>query len=189
MGINSPYATRQSLISHANEVLELLDHEYSAKGELLSILPSKEQEEDRKLAEATLLGQLILYMQRLVQRLHDLERLYANAMDVLAGEAVVPSQTLSRLGPDGRKGREMVYPQDRFVLVNAGEDLWSLLDSEFTRKEIVDEKVEENYCSIGVTGEAIWEQRGGREMSRGITALDITTRYYRLRLDPLKPSS
>jgi hypothetical protein len=158
----------------------------TALGGLLSILPSKEQEEDRKLAEATLLGQLIMYMQRLVQRLHDLERLYANAMDVLAGEAVVPSQTLSRLGPDGRKGREMVYPQDRFVLVNAGEDLWSLLDSEFTRKEIIDEIVEENYRSIGVTGEAIWEQRGGREMSRGITALDITTQYYRLRRDPLK---
>jgi hypothetical protein len=185
-GPSLPYATHQALISHANEVLELLDHEYSAKGGLLSILPPKEQNDDRAKAETTLLGQLILYMQRLVQRLHDVERLYANSMDALAGEAVVPHQALSRLGPDGRKGRELVYPQDRFVLVNAGEDLWQFLNSEFEKKEKVDAAVDDNYRLIGVTGEAIWEQRGGKEFARGITALDITTRYYRLRKDTLK---
>lgn len=185
-GRSLPYATHQALISHANEVLELLDHEYSAKGGLLSILPPKEQNDDRAKAETTLLGQLILYMQRLVQRLHDLERLYANSMDALAGEAVVPHQALSRLGPDGRKGRELVYPQDRFVLVNAGEDLWQFLNSEFEKKEKIDAAVDDNCRLMGVTGEAIWEQRGGKEFARGITALDITTRYYRLRKDTLK---
>jgi len=185
-GPSLPYATHQALISHANEVLELLDHEYSAKGGLLSILPPKEQNDDRGKAETTLLGQLILYMQRLVQRLHDLERLYANSMDALAGEAVVPHQALSRLGPDGRKGRELAYPQDRFVLVNAGEDLWQFLNTEFEKKEKVDVAVDDNYRRMGATGEAIWEQRGGKEFARGITALDITTRYYRLRGDPLK---
>jgi hypothetical protein len=185
-GPSLPYATHQALISHANEVLELLDHEYCAKGGLLSILPPKEQNDDRAKAETTLLGQLILYMQRLVQRLHNLERLYANSMDALAGEAVVPHQALSRLGPDGRKGRELVYPQDRFVLVNAGEDLWQFLNTEFEKKEKVDATVDDNYRRMGATGEAIWEQRGGKEFARGITALDITTRYYRLRGDPLK---
>ena len=185
-GSSLPYATHQALISHANEVLELLDHEYSAKGGLLSILPPKEQNDDRAKAETTLLGQLILYMQRLVQRLHDLERLYANSMDALAGEAVVPHQALSRLGPNGRKGRELVYPQDRFVLVNAGEDLWQFLNSEFEKKEKIDAAVDDNCRLMGVTGEAIWEQRGGKEFARGITALDITTRYYRLREDTLK---
>jgi hypothetical protein len=182
-GSSLPYAQHQALISHANEVLELLDHEYSAKGGLLSIFPPKEQVEDRKKAETTLLGQLILYMQRLVQRVHDLERLYANAMDALASEAVVPLQTLSRLGPDGRKGRELVYPQDRFVLVNAGEDLFSFLSHEFDKKDIADEVTMQNNKKYGVTGEAIWKQRGGREFSRGITAIDVTTRYFRLRGD------
>jgi hypothetical protein len=185
-GPSLPYATHQALICHANEVLELLDHEYSAKGGLLSILPPKEQKDDRAKAETTLLGQLILYMQRLVQRLHDLERLYANSMDALAGEAVVPHQALSRLGPEGRKGRELVYPQDRFVMVNAGEDLWQFLNNEFKKKEKVDTAIDDNYRRMGATGEAIWEQRGGKEFARGITALDITTRYYRLREDPLQ---
>lgn len=180
-GQSLPYATHQSLIQHANEILELLDHEYSAKGGILSILPSKDQKADREKAESTLLGQMILYTQRLVQRVHDLERLYANAMDVMAGEAIVPPQTLSRLGPDGRSGREMVYPQDRFVLVNAGEDVWSHLSHEFDKKEAIDELVMESYRKIGTTGEMIWKKRGGREMDRGITAIDVTTRYYRLR--------
>lgn len=181
-----PYATHQALIQHANAVLELLDHEYSAKGGLLSILPPPEQTEDRAKAEATLLGQLIIYMQRLVQRVHELERQYANAMDALAGEAVVPSQTLSKLGPDGRVPREMVYPQDRFVLVNAGEDVWRFLHQEFEKKEVVDEYVAEQNLKNGVSGQTAWQNSGGKEYSRGITAVDITTRYYRLRKDPLK---
>ncbi len=181
-----PYATHQALIEHANEVLELLDHEYSAKGGLLAILPPKDQVEDREYAETTLLGQLILYTTRLVQRLHNLERLYANSMDALASEAVVPSQTLSRLGPDGRTGREVVYPQDRFVLVNAGEDVWNFLHAEFERKEVVDKRIMQDYLSQGVVGEKLWANRGGKEMERGITAVDIVTRYYRLTNDPLK---
>jgi hypothetical protein len=183
---NLPYATHQNLISHANDVLELLDHEYSAKGGLLSILPTKDEKEDREAAESTLLGQLILYIQRLVQRVHDLERCYANAMDVIAGEAVVPHQALSRLGPDGRQPRELVYPQDRFVLVNAGNDLYQYLNDEFEKKERTDEAVMANWKRLGLTGEAIWENRGGREMNKGIVALDVTTRYYRLKGDNLK---
>jgi len=181
-----PYATRQALIAHANEVLEMIDHEYSAVGGLLGILPKVEQKEQRAKAESTLLGQLILYVTRLVQRIHDLERLYANSLDCLASESVVPHQALSALGPDGRKPREIVYPQDRFVLVNAGDNVWQYLNSEFEYREEIDERVAANYKKHGVAGEAIWEQRGGKEMSRGITAIDITTRYYRLRGDPLK---
>ncbi|CZT51536.1 uncharacterized protein RSE6_12691 [Rhynchosporium secalis] len=183
---SQPYATHQALISHANEVLEMIDHEYSAVGGLLGILPKAENKDQRAKAESTLLGQLILYMTRLVQRIHDLERLYANSLDCLASESVVPHEALSALGPDGRKGREIVYPQDRFVLVNAGENVWQFLNSEFEYREEIDERVAANYKKHGVAGEAIWEQRGGKEMSRGITAIDITTRYYRLRGDPLK---
>ncbi|KAL5329890.1 hypothetical protein ACEPPN_003410 [Leptodophora sp. 'Broadleaf-Isolate-01'] len=183
---SQPYATHQALIAHANEVLEMIDHEYSAVGGLLGILPKVENEDQRAKAESTLLGQLILYVTRLVQRIHDLERLYANALDCLASESVAPHQALSALGPDGRKGREMVFPQDRFVLVNAGDNVWNYLDSEFKYREEIDERVAANYKKHGVAGEAIWEQRGGKEMSRGITAIDITTRYYRLRGDPLK---
>ncbi|PMD13606.1 hypothetical protein NA56DRAFT_637442 [Hyaloscypha hepaticicola] len=179
--VSLPYAKHQALIAHANEILELLDHEYSAKGGVLSILPPKEQEVDRKKAETTLLGQLILHMQRLVIRCHDLERLYANATDAMASEAVIPPQTLSALGPDGRKGRELVYPQDRFVLVNAGEDVFSFLSKEFDKKDIADEEVMRLNLRHGVSGEALWRKNGGKEYSRGITAIDVVTRYYRIR--------
>ncbi|KAH8602087.1 hypothetical protein B0O99DRAFT_561245 [Bisporella sp. PMI_857] len=185
-GHAQPYATHQTLILHANDVLEYLDHEYSAKGGLLGILPLASEEADRQLSETTLLGQFILYTQRLVQRVHDLERLYANACDVLAGEAAAPHQYLSRLGPQGRKPRGMVYPQDRFVLVNAGDDVYSWLQSEFNRREIADEELDRYNKKLGLTGEALWSKPGAKEFAEGITAIDVTTRYYRLRKDPLK---
>lgn len=184
-GVSLPYATHQSLLRHANEVLELLDHEYSAKGGLLAVLPPLEQKEDRAKAETTLLGQLILYTCRLVQRVHDLEREHANALDVIKGEAAVPRQALSLLGPHGRQPRELVYPQDRFVLVNAGDDLWQFLNAEFEKKAAAEEDADFKARQQGVMGEALWKQRGGRDFAQGITALDITTRYYRLRNDPL----
>ncbi|QSZ34366.1 hypothetical protein DSL72_005957 [Monilinia vaccinii-corymbosi] len=184
-GPSLPYTTHEALLKHANEVLELIDHEYSAKGGLLGVLPH-DDDEDRPLAETTLLGQMILYIQRLVARLHNLERLHANAMDVMKGEAVVPHQALSRVGPDGRSGRELVYPQDRFVLVNAGDDVWQFLNDEFEKKERVDEQIRTNYLRLGVEGERLWEVKGGKEYSRGITAIDVITRYYRLRNDNLK---
>ena len=184
-GISLPYATHQTLIQHANEVLELLDHEYSAKGGLLSILPPKDQKEDRELAETTLLGQLILYVSRLVQRVHDLERQYANALEVIKGEAAVPHQALSSLGPHGRQPRELVYPQDRFVLVNAGDDVWQYLNNEFQIKEAAEVEADIKAREQGIMGEALWKEGKGKAFAQGITALDITTRYYRLRSDSL----
>lgn len=184
-GVSLPYATHQSLIQHANEVLELLDHGYGAKGGLLAILPPKDQKEDREKAQATVLGQLILYTSRLVQRVHDLEREYANALDVIKGEAAVPRQALSRLGPHGRQPRELVYPQDRFVLVNAGDDVWQFLNNEFQQKEAAEEEADFKARQEGTMGEALWKRQDGRELAQGIISLDITTRYYRLRNDPL----
>lgn len=182
-----PYATHQALIAHANELLELIDHEYAAKGGLLGILPDATTEkDDYAKAAATLLGQNIIYTQRLTQRTHDLERELANALDVIKGEAATPMQYLSALGPDGRKPREMVYPQDRFVLANAGEDVWQYLHKEFEEKERADERVADMYARSGATGQALWAQNGEKEYLRGLTCIDVYTRYYRLRRDPLK---
>ncbi|KAE8447660.1 hypothetical protein EG329_010466 [Mollisiaceae sp. DMI_Dod_QoI] len=186
-GKSMPYEQHQTLVDHANEILEILDHEYSAKGGLLAILPDKETEKEQyEKSQTTILGQLIQYIQRLVMRIHDLERVYANALDALAGEAAVPAQALSKLGPDGRKGRDIVYPQDRFVLANCGEDLWDWLQYEFEKKENADEAIRLMYKKSGVIGQDMWRMRGQKEYERGITALDVTTRYIRLRKDPLK---
>ncbi|PQE03747.1 hypothetical protein CJF30_00006460 [Rutstroemia sp. NJR-2017a BBW] len=180
-GPSLPYATHEALLKHANEALELLDHEFGTKGGLLGILPTEGDKSNRPLAQNTLLGQMILYIQRLVARLHNLERLYANSLDVLKGEATIPYQALSQIGVDGRRGRDLVYPQDRFVLVNAGNDIWQSLNSAFEKQERVDEEVQANFLHQGVHGERLWEQKDGREISQGLTYIDIPTRYYRLR--------
>jgi hypothetical protein len=190
-GKNLPYAQRTTLIYHANEILELLDHEYSAKGGILAILPDKnsndpvEREQYNK-SQTTLLGQMIQQHQRLVMRIHDLERVYSNALDALAGEAAVPPQQLSKLGPDARKGRDLVFPQDRFVLANCGEDVWDYLDYQFTRKENSDDATRLMNKKAGVIGSDMWRRSGQREYERGITVLDVNTRYIRMRKDPLK---
>lgn len=72
------------------------------------------------------------------------------------------------------------------MLVNAGQDVWDFLDQEFRERERVDEVVKEGYLRDGAMGQALWAERGGKEYLRGITAVDITTRYFRLRNDPLK---
>lgn len=181
-----PYATHQNLIQHANEILEMLDHEYAAKGGLLSILPPKEEVEDRKRAETTVLGQWIVYTQQLVQRLHDIERQYANAMDVLASEATVPRQQLQLQSAESKGGSMIAYPQDRFVLVNAGEDVWNFLHRELERREIIMRQQVEEQAREGVVSEKLWENRGGKDGPKGIVKLDCMTRYYRLSNDPLK---
>ncbi|PQE13688.1 hypothetical protein CJF31_00005173 [Rutstroemia sp. NJR-2017a BVV2] len=185
-GPSLPYATHEALLKHANEALELIDHEFGAKGGLLGVLPPEDDKSNRPLAESTLLGQMILYIQRLVARLHNLERLYANSLDVLKGEATIPYQALSHIGVGGRSGRELVYPQDRFVLVNAGNDIWQSLNSEFEKQELIDEEVQTNFFHQGVEGERLWDQKDGKEISQGLTYLNIPTRYYRFRNHSLK---
>jgi hypothetical protein len=64
--------------------------------------------------------------------------------------------------------------------------VWNFLDREFSDKERVDEVAREQDLVHGVTGERLWEDREGKEFARGITAVDITTRYFRLSEDSLK---
>ncbi|RDW80466.1 hypothetical protein BP5796_05164 [Coleophoma crateriformis] len=172
---SQPWATHQNLIKHANEVLELIDHEYGAKGGLLGILHTNVgDEEQREFAETTLLGQMILFIQHLIHRVSELERLYANACDLIADQAVIPSQTLSRLGADGRQGREQVYPQDRFILANAGQDVWEYLSREFDKQEADQEAIRRQNFRDGVTAD-------DRAFDPGVNILDVNTRYFRLK--------
>ncbi|OAR05639.1 hypothetical protein LLEC1_05329, partial [Akanthomyces lecanii] len=57
-----PFSTHQNLLLHANACLEILDHEYSATGGLMSILPSAFDGDAAQLEAArnTLLGQWLL---------------------------------------------------------------------------------------------------------------------------------
>lgn len=206
-----PYSNLQNLLNHTNACLERLDHEYTATGGLLSVLPTDAAHDTTELAHArtTLLGQWLLFTQHLVARMHELERSYGNALDVLAGEAAIPHQVLSKLGPDGRSGRAIAYPQDQYILVNAGEDVYEYIHSLLDKREAVVQAKEKVWRKNGVVGEEMWHknpQTGssslaaddgtgtglyeemekvdgdlvGAYFSRGIVQVDVTTRYYRL---------
>ncbi|KAF3360060.1 hypothetical protein VdG1_01750 [Verticillium dahliae VDG1] len=159
-----PYATHHALTMHANECLEMLDHEYSATGGLMSLLPTDAAADSEMLQAArnTLLGQWLVFNQHLVGRMHELEIAYGNSLDALRGEAVVPMQNLSMMAPRGAGassgagsyGREIAYPQDRWILCNAGDDVF-----EYVHKE----------------------RRGGEQHDAGLVVWDVKTRYIRLR--------
>ncbi|KAL0933282.1 uncharacterized protein CTRU02_212245 [Colletotrichum truncatum] len=178
-----PYAAHSALTMHANDCLEMLDHEYSATGGLMSLLPTDSKTDSAEMAAVrnSLLGQWLLFAQHLVARMHDLELSYANALDVTAGEAAVPMQMLSKIGPDGNSGREIAYPQDKWILANAGDDVFDHLHRMLDRQEAQIKIKEEIWTANGTYGEHMWkEQRGGDLYARGLVFYDVKTRFFRL---------
>ncbi|KAI8633374.1 hypothetical protein F5Y19DRAFT_297796 [Xylariaceae sp. FL1651] len=179
-----PYETHMTLLMHANEILERLDHEYSAMGGILGIIPldSDHVEEQRALTQAktTLVGQWILHTQHLVVRMHELEIAYGNCLDLLANEAVVPLQHISVHGPDGRSGREIIFPQDRWILANAGEDVFNFIHQMLDRAEAHQNDRDDIYADQRVLGDAAFASNDDSKY-RGIVKVDLNTRFYRLR--------
>ncbi|PKS08841.1 hypothetical protein jhhlp_003450 [Lomentospora prolificans] len=179
-----PYQTHHGLLMHANDCLEILDHEYGATGGFMSILPTddKRDAKEMKAARNSLVGQWLLFTQHLVGRMHELEISYGQSLDVLAGEAAVPLQMVGRAGPTKHTGREIGFPQDRWVLANAGDDVFEYLHQLFDKQENRIQADEEIWKDAGVSGQRMWmEDLGGKELSRGMVTLDIQTRYYRLK--------
>ena len=145
----------------------------------MGLLPTsaEHEEEDLQSARASLLGQWLLFTQHLVGRMHELERAYGNALDALSGEAAIPHQYLANLGPDVRaKGREIVYPQDRWVLVNAGDDVFGYIHDLLDRREELHRAKEATYKRNGVKSDNEWE----RDREKGLVPINLMTRYYRL---------
>ncbi len=178
-----PYANHHLLVMHANACLERLDHEFSATGGILSLLPTTEEhdETDLKNARNSLLGQWIFFTQRLVGRMHELERAYGNALDALAGEASIPHQHMSALGPEGRSGRSLVFPQDRWVLVNAGDDIFEYIHGILDKQEAMKDVKEKVWKKHGELGKFLWNRdHSGKDYARGIIPVTLPTRFYRL---------
>jgi len=119
-----------------------------------------------------------------------LERLYANSRDILAKEAVVSNRNAVLTGNERQEGpRVVVYPQDKFVLVNAGDDLWDFPQrGVLSAKKSSDTQVDKNYPRSGCTGEAIW----GAATRQGVCSgyyihRTFYTRYYRCETTHLRP--
>ncbi|POR36087.1 Uncharacterized protein TPAR_03706 [Tolypocladium paradoxum] len=137
-----PYRDHQSLVMHANECLEILDHEYASAGGLLSILPSESEEdaEHLEMARGTLIGQWLLSHSHLFARTGEMELNHALVLDLVEREAVLPAQMLSRSSPDGKS--KVADPQDRFVLADAGHDLFEMIHRIMDKEEVAIEKKE-----------------------------------------------
>ncbi|KAL8382385.1 hypothetical protein RB595_006257 [Gaeumannomyces hyphopodioides] len=183
-GRAEPYASHHNLLMHANACLERLDHELSAQGGILAAMPTDGviDDDERRAARNTLLGQLLAFAQALVGRTHDLELSHAHLTDLLRGEAVAPRQHLSALGPDARSvGRQPVYPQDRWVLANAGDDVFGHLHQLLDREEALVEQKEKIWRLLGAVGERIWVEERGKAYARGIVHITVPTRYYRIK--------
>ncbi|KAJ9158092.1 hypothetical protein NKR19_g3656 [Coniochaeta hoffmannii] len=181
-----PYANHHNLLMHANACLERLDHEFGAEGGLMAVLPGDEGEHedegDKAAARNSLLGQWLSFTQHLVRRAHELEISYGNALDIVQADAVLPMQALSAAGPDGRSvGRQIAYPQDRWVLSNAGDDTYAYIQKLLDVREAVDQEKEMMWRDQGVSGERQWRAtKSGQAAARGIVAVNVGTRYYRL---------
>lgn len=182
-----PYASHHLLAMHANACLEHLDHEFSSEGGILSLIPEEGRgdanSDDLEAAQNSLLGQLLLYVQGLALRNHEMDMTNAKLADALAGEAVVPLQHLSVLGPDGRSGKEIAYPQDRWVLVNAGDDVWAYLHDTMDREEAALAVREQEWAreDAGLGGDSVWGlERAHERLARGVVAVDMKSRFYRL---------
>ncbi|TLD13367.1 uncharacterized protein PgNI_04048 [Pyricularia grisea] len=197
-----PYASHHNLLMHANACLERLDHELSAQGGILSVLPqthSPHEVEELRAARNTLLGQLLTFVQALVGRMHELELQYANMADALSGAAVIPRQQLSAVGVDGRAaGAPIAYPQDRWILANAGKDVLNYVHDLLDRREAKMTEKEDVWDKAGAMGTRVLDEdhndsedddddgeegelSGQKRKGRGIAYVDITTRYYRAR--------
>ncbi|KAK1836375.1 hypothetical protein QBC39DRAFT_337907 [Podospora conica] len=179
-----PYANHQNLLRHANELLERLDHETSSTGGLLSLLPSGTEPDALELSDArnSLLGQWLLFTQHLVARGHELELQLANALDVLASEAAIPQHYVGTLGAETLAGGQAIaFPQDRFVLANAGDDVFEHLHGILDKQEALIQAKAAVWEKQGVVGKRIYQKhRGGEEHARGLVPVTIPTRYYRL---------
>ncbi|KAK4218518.1 hypothetical protein QBC37DRAFT_411847 [Rhypophila decipiens] len=197
------YANHHNLVMHANACLERLDHDFSPVGGLLGLLPVQTEDpegEDLAKARNSLFGQWLLFTQQLVARMHELERSYGNALDALAGEAAVPYQYLSSLGSDARQsGREIAYPQDKWLLANAGEDVFSTIHTLLDRQEEIHQTKAALYRRNGVMSAStsiyvdtsdpqvngpadgtVVSPQDGEAYARGLIPITIPTRYYRL---------
>lgn len=105
--------------AHANKLLTYLDHRHASTGGILSMTPSPA-------TAHTLLNQWLLYTSRLVVRLAELEREVVNLREVLGNEALVAGvRAHASQNQNGESSaREMLFPQDRYVLAGLSDALW-----------------------------------------------------------------
>lgn len=200
--------TKPELLAHANKLLTRLDHVYRLTGGILSIPPpppdddesgsstgSNETRVPTGLARNSILAQWLGYTRALTLRLASLEKETASLREVLGHEALVAKvrgkQAREKMGNgEGCGERELVYPQDRYVLAGLSEGLWTQLNEELTvregeNREEREHEREEREQGRGVQGRG-WGDFAAPEAdddgeTNVVTWIETTSRLYRVR--------
>lgn len=196
-----PFASHTILMQHANEILERLDHEYSAMGGILAIIPSAidggehgvKETEDLGRAKTTLLGQWILFTQNLVGRMHELEIAYAEGLELLAGGHVNPLQ--HRCRDDGvdwprccSRAADGHTPQGSWVIANAGKKVLDLVHEALDDDEDDMDLRDDRHAKKCVLGDAAFAgsdaeatDRHGKKRYHGTANATMSCRFSRIR--------
>ncbi|MCJ1466361.1 hypothetical protein MMC07_004980 [Pseudocyphellaria aurata] len=200
---NIERCTKAELISYANKLLTRLDHLYRSTGGILSIppppSPPETADEFHRHADSSphdsILAQWLYYTRALTLRLASLEREIAALREVMGHEALVANvrgkQARARTANGyGGGERELVFPQDRYVLAGLSDGLWARLHEELTVQENQDrnernEAREERKQGRGVQRRG-WGDFGVSEgadddETKVVTWIETTSRLYRIR--------
>lgn len=164
---NIELCTRAELMFHSNTLLTRLDHLYRSTGGILSIPPPPPLPEPNEpshtptsLVRNSILAQWLGFTRALTLRLASLEKETAALREVMGHEALVASVRgkQSREKTNNGEGcgeREIMFPQDRYVLAGLSEGLWNRLHEELTVREGEDREDREH-------------EREEREQGRGV---------------------
>lgn len=196
--------TRAELLLNANKLLTRLDHVYNSTGGILSISPppppppspeGNEPHTPTGLAQNSILAQWLGYTRALTLRLASLEKETAALREVLGHEALVAGvrgkQSRAQMNNgDGCGERELVFPQDRYVLAGLSDGLWARLHEELSAREGDDREEraherDERAQGRGVQG-AGWGDfdtaaDGGAGETKVVAWIETVSRLYRIR--------
>ena len=172
-----------TLMAHANENLELLDHRFASQGGLLALLPSDGGNGEE--GEMGIFSQWLRYTHSLVDRVAELEREIALMRELLGGERMAPG--VRGQGMAGKRGaRMLVLPQDRYVLAGLNESTWERLNEELdVTAEMAtarDKRAAEKLRSRGWSGEDLVDGLGGETAGENLVSwVEVTSRVFRVK--------
>lgn len=174
--------------AHANKLLTYLDNRHASSGGILSMTSSPA-------TAHTLLGQWLLYTSRLVVRLAELEREVVNLREVLGNEALVAGvRAHASQNQNGESSaREMLFPQDRYVLAGLSDALWLRITEalSISAEEAIDREINTGVgmvrgsglfetTSAGTESDSETDQEQAR-YGNVVSWVETTARLYRVR--------
>ena len=179
--------TTERLIEHANAILTVLDDRFAEAGGLLAILPAPGEGglAHNREASSTLLGQWIVYTRKLAVRIAEYEEEIAGLREVMRVQAehvaVRARQTPNQHGESAM--RNMVFPQDRYVLAGLSQRLWDEIIATLDgRRRAMNSQEASRTAKAFLRGDGPFGTDGPEGGDENIVSwIDTKSRLYRIR--------